>query len=184
MITGPENLQLISFIAGVILLALSILTALLHQSFFARLQSFPRSKVTGIILTAIALLWSAYMVNQMTLGELSRFKWLLIILTPLSFYFIIQYLDELLAPRALGGLLMLAPVLMLDAARWHPSSWRYTVIILAYIMILKGIWLMLCPFKFRIWTNAIFASGGKRNAAALLLAVCAVLLLVTGVKAG
>lgn len=184
MITGTEHLSLISLITGGLLLVLGLFSAFRGDAFYSALKAFPRNRVVGIILIAIGLIWAALMIDQMTLGELSRFKWLLYILTPLSFFLIITYLDELLAPRALGGLLMLAPVLMTDSARWHPSPWRYTVIILAYIMVIKGAWLMLCPFKFRIWTDAIFANQGRRRIAAFALIISAALLFITGIKAG
>lgn len=137
------------------------------------LSAFPRNRILGMLLTALALVWSAFMIDQMTLGELSKYKSLLYVLTPLSFYLIIQYLDELLAARALGGLLMLAPVAIVDAARWHPSTWRYPVILLAYAMVVAGIWLMLCPFKFRIWTGAIVSGFRRRQVGSIVFAVVA-----------
>ena len=51
-------------------------------------------------------------------------------------------------------------------------------------MVLKGIWLMLCPYKFRIWSDAIFATEGKRKVAGLCWAACAILLIITGIKTG
>lgn len=179
--TGTEHLSAISFAAAVAF-ALPGLLSMFRAGPFARgLAAFPRSRLWGIVLTAAGLIWSALLIQNMTLGEIGKYKWTLVILTPVSFFLIIQYLEELLASRALGGLLMLAPVAMVDAARWHPSPWRLVVVSVAYAMVVIGMWLMLCPFKFRIWTSTLFERDGRRRLASAILLIIAALLAVSGV---
>lgn len=175
MTMGVEQVSEMNVITGSIFAVLSFLVMTGHQGFQRGIKTFPRSRFWGMLLTAIALLCSAVMIDRMTLGELSKYKWLLYILTPLSFYLIIQFLDELLAARAFGGLLMLLPVVMVES-RWHTSPWRLVVIVLAYVMVVAGIWLMLCPFKFRIWASAISSENPRRPIIGILLAVISGLL--------
>lgn len=176
MSMGVEQVSGLNMITGGVFAVLAFLVLTGNTQFHKAIKSFPRSRFWGMALTATALLWSAFMIDGMTLGELSKYKWLLYILTPLSLYLIIQFLDELLAPRAFGGLLMLTPVVLVDAARWHPSSWRLVLVVLAYVMVVAGIWLMLCPFKFRIWAEGMFANSRSRAISGIVFSVVAVLL--------
>jgi len=175
MTMGVEQVSEMNLIAGGVFGVLSFLVMSGHEGFQNGIKNFPRSRIWGMLLTAIALLWSAIMIDRMTLGELSKYKWLLYILTPVSFYLIIQFLDELLAARAFGGLLMLLPVVMVEA-RLHPSPWRLVIITLAYILVIAGIWLMLCPFKFRMWSSALASGNPRRPLFGIMLAVISILL--------
>jgi len=83
------------------------------------------------------------------MGFLDVYKSWLLILIPLLIVLVWLYLDELLAPRALGAILMLVPVPWLQAARLHPSPYTVVVSAVAYIMVIKGIALMLSPYLFR-----------------------------------
>ena len=181
MIAGEQHLSFISFVLAAAHGCLAFLCLARSGSLSRACEKFTRNKTAGIILTAIALLWSALLINQMTLGELSRYKSFLYLLTPLSFFLIITYLVELLASRALGGLLMLIPTLMTDSARWHPSPARLVVVTLAYGMIVLGIWLVLSPYKFRIWTSWLLATPARRVSAGAVFGVIALLLVITGV---
>ena len=74
---------------------------------------------------------------------------LLYVLTPLSIVLVGFFVDDLLAPRALGGLLLLLAAPLLDAARWHASPLRLVVVVAAYILVVKGVVLVVCPYQFR-----------------------------------
>jgi hypothetical protein len=178
---GEQHFSSVNIATGILLAVVAFMLLIRPESFARSLKAFPRSRMWGILLAAVALLWSAYYIDQMTLGGLSRYKWLLYILTPLSLFFVVQYLDELLASRALGGILMLYPTVMVESAKWHPSSLRYILLVLAYIFVALGIWLILSPFKFRIWTDAIMAENGRQKVAGVVTAVLAAALLYTGI---
>lgn len=179
MSAGPEQLALISLLAALFFGALGgcmlVMPAVAAKAFAA----FPRHKGAGTALTVVALIWSALMINQMTLGELSKYKSLLYVLTPLTFFLIMRYLEELLAPRALGGLFMLIPTVMTDSARWHPSAWRLVVVVVAYLMVIAGIWLMLSPYKFRVWTNSLMKFPARARLGGLVSLIVAGLLAAT-----
>ena len=84
--------------------------------------------------------------------------WLWVLVT-VVFFLVVYFMDELLAPRALGGLLVLLPPPLLAAARWHESAFRYVIVVLAYILVIKGIILVLSPYQFRKWAALLV----KRN---------------------
>ena len=119
------------------------------------LRRFPRSKWAGWVLLAIALPWAA-----MLLADSSMFtslaervadpRLVLCVLAPTVFFLIVTFMDELLAPRALGCLLLLAPEPILAATRAHESPLRLVVVVLAYVFVVCGLMLVLSPCRFRM----------------------------------
>lgn len=184
MILDEQYLREISLLTALLTGLLSAGLLLTPAKLSSLLFAFPRNRVAGIALTALSLLWSAYLINQMTLGELSKYKDLLFVLTPATFFLIIYFIDELLAARAFGGLLMLYPTLMVDIARWHPSPWRLVVVSVAYLMVVAGMWIVLSPYKFRLWTHAMLCSRTRQKLAGSFYALLTGLLLATAYMAG
>jgi len=113
------------------------------------IKAFPRNKWAAWILTAIDLAWVGWLLSDTYLGRFEGLKPSLYVLVPLAFVLVVVFVNELLAPRALGGLLLLVPMILLDAARWHESGFRYIIIVVAYIMVIKGIFLTFSPYLFR-----------------------------------
>ncbi|MBN1556959.1 MAG: hypothetical protein JW951_02295 [Lentisphaerae bacterium] len=172
------SLAATTILLGAVLCALYLPLAAAPARARAWLVRFPRSRWPGRILTAADLIWAAWLLQQMPLGRFDRYKPLLYLLTPLTYGLIIALMDELLSPRALGGLLVLVPAALLRLARWHPSPWRLVVVVLAYAMAVKGILLILAPYRFRLWSERLLSTdracrawGGLGLAVGLLLLV-------------
>lgn len=153
----PTVLMILALLLG----ALGVVAVARTARFQKALLDFPRNRMAGMALAAIALLWAGWLISQMQVGFLEPYKWTLYLLTPLTMYLVIFYLDELLAPRALGGLLLIVPTVVLDAARWQDSPLRYLPILVAYLWIIQGILLVLAPYKFRRWSVPITQSKRK-----------------------
>jgi hypothetical protein len=113
------------------------------------LAAFPRSKWPGWILTAICLFWISWVIRHAALGRFETLKPLIPILAVLAFAAIVWFLDELLSPRALGGLLLLVANPMLNGVRWADSAWRFVPAVIAYAWVIAGCALMLHPWLFR-----------------------------------
>ena len=73
----------------------------------AGLQAFPRSKSPGWILAAIGTFWACWVIFHAALGRFEVVKPLIPVLGVATFAAIVYFLDDMLAPRALGGLLLL-----------------------------------------------------------------------------
>lgn len=133
-------------------------------------NALPRSVTAGRILSTIAWVWTGYALWTMPLDFLMPLKKFLpiavLVCIPLTWF----WLDNLLTCRALGGILMLFPYELLHTARVHPSPWRLVIVTLAYLFIVKGMILMLYPWKMRqgiVWFTqrpALFRLGGVLNA--------------------
>jgi hypothetical protein len=113
------------------------------------LLAFPRHAWTGRVLTAAGVSWTVLLLRAMTLGFLDPYKAWLYVAAPVAFLLIIIFMDELLAPRALGGLLLLAGSPVLAAAQWHAAPLKYVVVVSVYIWVIAGIVLVLSPYRFR-----------------------------------
>ena len=124
------------------------------------LAALPRSAAVGRILAAVDLAWAAWLLFHTPLGRFEHLKPLIYILTPVSYLAVIGYMEDLLAARALGGFLLLAPAPVLAVARWHPSGWRLVVVVLCYAMAVAGIALVLSPYLLRKWLSRLVRDEG------------------------
>ncbi len=181
---GEQDFGWVNIATGAALIVYAVFALFLPARLAVGFKAFPRNRVLGMLLTAIGLIWSALYIDRMSLGDLGKYKWLLYVLTPLSFYMIVQYLDDLLAARALGGILMLYPTMLVDSARWIDSPARYVAIVTAYLMVILGIWLILSPFKFRIWTDVVATHPVLRLFSGLITGASGVAMVAIGATIG
>ena len=135
------------------------------------LDAFPRSRGAGAVLSAVALAGAAWVVYSGELGRFNAFKPWLFVIGPVAWGLMVWLLDDLLAPRALGGLLLLAANPVMCAARFSPTPESRIFPALMYLWIVAGIALVLSPFLFRravrfVWSRA----WGPRLLGGLLLA--------------
>ena len=113
------------------------------------LAAFPRSRMPGWVLTGICTVWVTWVVYHAALGRFEFLKPAVPVGGVLLFAAVVVFLDELLAPRALGGLLLLLANPMLMAVRWVESAWRLAPVLMAYGWVVVGCALMLHPWLFR-----------------------------------
>ena len=139
----------LSLIVGSVTGMVSACLVLFPSASRSCIKAFPRHKLSGGVLAALALTWSTVLLMNMHLGFLEPYKGWLLAIGPITFLLIIFFVDELLAPRALGGLLLLVPAPIIIAARLEESSWRYYALVVSYLMVIKGIALILHPYLFR-----------------------------------
>jgi hypothetical protein len=145
------SLHAVGLFAGAILVLLSLL------AFFAPVQKvlprFPRSKVWGVVLLSIDLVWTFWLLATMEMGEFSNFRRPLLIALPIGFVLVLQFVNEFLAVRALGILCLLAAEPMLDAAFLKPEISRLLVTVLAYLLIVAGLVWVTMPYLLRDQIN-------------------------------
>jgi hypothetical protein len=178
-----SELSVASLLIGLLALTGGTISLLAPVRIRAGVAAFPRSVWPGRILAAIDLVWAAYELSLMHLGMFDAWKVHLYWMTPVAIVLCVIYLDELLSPRALGGLLLLAAGPVLDIARWHPSDWRLIVTTIAYLWILLGLTFLLSPWWFRrisLWVtgagdHAVRITGAIKAAVGLGLIALALL---------
>lgn len=144
-----NELTYIGLFVGAVLIVLGGAGVFKWNQLSTALYAFPRHRASAILLTLVNVVWVAVLLYHTPLGRFEVLKPLLFVLAPVTFWAVTKYMDELLAPRMLGGLLLLAAVPVLDAARWHESGWRLVLTVLAYLWIVWSIFLVLSPYRFR-----------------------------------
>jgi hypothetical protein len=144
-----SKLALIATVLGAFIMIVN-LPAVVAPSLFRRAALwFPRSKAPAWLLTAFDLAWVAWVMLHAYLGRFEFLKPAIYAAAPIACVLLIVFLDELLAPRALGGLLLLIANPVLAVARWHESEWRLVITVIAYAWVVAGMILVLMPYRFR-----------------------------------
>jgi hypothetical protein len=144
-----SKLALIAAGLGVFIMIVN-LPAVLTPMLFRRVAlSFPRSKLPGWLLLVFDLTWVSWVMLHAYFGRFEFLKPAIYAAAPIAFILMVIFMDELLAPRALGGLLLLIANPVLAAARWHESEWRLVLTVIAYVWVIVGMTLVLAPFWFR-----------------------------------
>jgi hypothetical protein len=166
MIYPHLDLRFVSLICGLWLI-LSHGFALLHpvpvQQWLRRL---PRSKVAGGLLLIVDSVWALILVATMDLGEFSHMRTPLLVIIVIATFLSFRYVDEFLAVRALGILLLLLAEPLIEAAFLRPENGRLLLVAFAYALAILGmVWVGL-PYKLRDQIDWMRKSKGVWNAAA------------------
>lgn len=128
------------------------------------LDGFPRNAWLGRMLTVVALAWSTRLVMDMPMGFVDPYKDWLYVAGPVVYFLVIFLMGELLAARALGGLLLLVAEPVLSAARVPGlSAWRLVLVALAYGWVIAGMALVLGPYWFRKTVEMVYRTDTRRS---------------------
>ena len=142
-------LALFSIILGVFTLAPALFSLVAPVPAARVYRAFPRSVWPGRILAVICVVCSAIWSISMPfpfLPPLRPWLWIIVPLVVAAFWI---YIPDLLSCRAFGGLLALVPSPLLHAAQWHPSAWRYVIIVYAYALAVLGMFYIALPYLMR-----------------------------------
>ena len=148
------------FVLGVPLFGYGLFTVLRPQLAARLLAAFPRNRIAGQVLCAVAWLWTAYEVDTIGIDVFDRIVrrlwffqadipgmvWILaIVLTVLT----CLWMENLLPLRALSALFMLFPAELFPAVRLCNTSWRLTLVVFAYVCAVIGMFGMFYPWHLR-----------------------------------
>ncbi|MFV0415229.1 MAG: hypothetical protein ACK5NG_02560 [Chthoniobacterales bacterium] len=152
---------------GILLLALHAMALLRPEETISFLKKFPRNHFIGTILLAAAAIWAFLLLGSMDLGEFARFRSIMQIAAVAMAILAWRFVDEFLAVRALGILLLLAAELLLCAAFLEATPWRLLLVILAYAWIILGLFWVGMPYILRDQITWITASATRLRLASL-----------------
>ena len=143
------SLRAAGFIVSLLLLAGHALGFARGEDVRRTLLGLPRSRAAGIVLLTIAALWTFWLWSNTDLGEFYKLRIVGQILIPVGWYLMLRYVDEFLAARALGILLLLAADPPLEAAFLQPPVSRLLLVALAYAWVIAGMFLVGKPHLLR-----------------------------------
>lgn len=146
----PLPLSWVAVALGTFFVLFNLPCVLAPAVFKNMLLKFPRSRVPGWLLAALDLAWFGWLLYHEPLWQFFDYvrPWLGLLI-PLLIILVCIFMDELLAARALGGLLLLVAGPILDAARVKLTPWHYLPTIIAYVWIIAGIVFVLTPYRLR-----------------------------------
>jgi hypothetical protein len=171
------TLKTAGIIAGLVLILFGALALASGDTARNFATKFPRSRIAGIILLTIDLLWTFWLLATMEMGEFSTFRRPLLIALPIGFLLVLKFVDEFLSARALGILFLLAAEPLLEAAFLRYETSRLVVTVLAYLMIVLGLLWGTMPYLLRDQLNWSATSAARwRTAQTAILVLGGVLL--------
>jgi hypothetical protein len=147
------SLQTGGLIAGMVLIVISLPGLLRPAHVQNWLKRFPRSGLAGVILLTLGLVWSFWLLATMEMGEFAGFRKPLLIALPIGYVLVLRFVEEFLAVRALGILCLLAAEPLLEAAFFRYETSRLFVTLLAYLMIVAGLFWVTMPYLLRDQIN-------------------------------
>lgn len=150
-----------TLICGLICAGLSAWMLAGASSFTAAVKAFPRNALAARVVAAIVVFWTARIFKDFPLDKWEYLKAYLPIAAVISFVMLIYFLDELLAPRALGGLFQLAGVPIIEATRWKGT---HLLMLGVYVMVVAGMILILSPYRFRHFFEWLYRKPGRATA--------------------
>ena len=120
------------------------------------LVAFPRNRTAGMVLCAVAWLWTAYELDTIGIEIFDRFLkafpfelWILAaVLTVLTCW----WMANLLPIRGVAAIFMLFPAELFPVIRLEPTVWRLALVVVAYICAIIGMFGMFYPWRIRqVW---------------------------------
>ena len=147
------SLQTAGFITGLLLLLIGMAGLIKPDLSRGFAQRLPRSRVAGIVLLSLSLVWTFWLLATMEMGEFSSFRTPLLFILPVGFFLVLKFVDEFLAVRALGILFLLGAEPLLDAAFFRNEFSRFLVTVFAYILIVAGLFWVTMPYLLRDQVN-------------------------------
>jgi multisubunit Na+/H+ antiporter MnhG subunit len=146
------SLHTAGVIAGAFLVVVGML-GLMKPDFAQVMKKFPRSRLAGVVLLTICLVWTLWLVATIQMGEFASFRRPLLIALPIGYVLTLFFVDEFLAIRALGILCLLAAEPLLDAAFLRYEKSRLLVTVFAYLLIIAGLFWVAIPYVLRDQIN-------------------------------
>lgn len=143
------SLQTAGFVCGVLLLLYSLFALVKPDAARAAAGKLPRSRNVGVVVLTVDLIWCFWLLATMEMGEFATFRRPLLIALPIGFFLTLKFVNEFLAVRALGIFCLLAAEPLLDAAflRYEPA--RLLVTVLAYLLVVAGLFWVATPYLLR-----------------------------------
>src|SRR5436190_20275749 len=146
------SLHTVGLIAGAFLTLVGLI-GLVKPDFATEVRRFPRSRIAGIVLLTICLAWTFWLLATIQMGEFSGFRRPLLIALPIGYVLVLRFVDEFLAVRTLGILCLLAAEPLLDAAFLRYETSRLLLTVLAYLLIIAGLFWVAIPYVLRDQIN-------------------------------
>jgi hypothetical protein len=147
------DLRTAGIVVGILLVLISLPGMIKPGAVQNLLKRLPRSRMAGIVLLTLVLIWSFWLLSTMEMGEFSSFRRPLLFALPVGYLLVIRFVEEFLAVRALGILCLLAAEPLLEAAFFRYETSRLFLSVLAYLLVVAGLFWVTMPYLLRDQIN-------------------------------
>lgn len=160
------SLRSAGLIVGLLLVVVHLIALLHAKGARQLLRLFPRSRAAGMVLLTVDAVWAFLLIAEMDLGEFTSWRHVFLIAIVAGYILTVFYVEEFLAVRALGILLLLAAEPLLEAAFLHPQASRFLLTVLAYAWATAGLFWVGIPYLLRDQIGWVSGSEKRWRAAA------------------
>jgi len=143
------DLYTVGLAVGALLVVLHVVALIQPEGVRQFLRRFPRSREMGGVLLAVDAVWALGLVARIDLGEFTLYRPVFLAVIGVGFFLTLAFVEEFLAVRALGMLLLLAAEPLLEAAFQQPHTSRLLLSGLAYVWATLGIFWVGKPYLLR-----------------------------------
>lgn len=175
------TLQWIAIIIGLLAMAGGVVGVLRPELIKRFAELFPRSTVPAWIFTALCCWLGAKEAQGMNMGVVDLIKPYIPIIAVGVFAASVIYMKELLAPRSLGGFLLLIAVPILKTASQSGAPLFQVVSAIVYLWIVYGLVLLMSPWYFRKMYKPFMSNESLFKATAYAKAALGIALLLLGI---
>ena len=174
------SLATASCLAGLLLLLLGAVAWFAPRPTVPWLKAFPRSRGWGIGLLVLAAGWAWELIRIIDLSEFDSWRPKLLILIPVAAVLTALYVEEMLAVRALGMVVLLAAEPLLEAAFLRPETSRLFLVVFTYLAIVAAMFWIGMPYVLRDHLRWLTEVPRRLRLVALGAGVYGALLLILG----
>lgn len=161
----PLTMNSIGMMLGFLLAASHAAGMMAADSAVVAARSFPRSRLWGTLLLALAVLWTLGIAGTTDLGEFSPMRRLIMAGTALGGVLMWKFVPDFLSSRSLGFLLLLAAHPVLESTFLQHGLLKLLLALLAYGWALAGLFLVGMPYLHRDLIGWICGARWRWNAA-------------------
>jgi hypothetical protein len=151
-------LSTLSVILGLLVALPSAYGLLKPKPFADAMKKFPRHTMMGWPLMLLGTAWFLFYVHQETVQDFRPMKNIFYLGFGAVGILTCIFVRDFLPVRGLAILLLLAPKLMTDSARWEETPWRLVIVTWAYVWVIAGMWFTVSPWRLRDLINWSVAS--------------------------
>lgn len=145
----PLSLEFALVLTGLFLLVVHGIALLAPEATKVWLKALPRSRTMGWVLFTLVAVWAEILVWKVDLGEFTSWRPRLLTFIPIAFVLSVIYVEEFLAARALGMLVLLGAEPLLEAAFLRPESGRLFLVTLVYVWVSVALFWIGMPYTLR-----------------------------------
>jgi hypothetical protein len=176
------ELRTVFLVVGAFLLAGGLGLGLFRESGVRWMGKFPRSKVWGASILGAVAVWAWLLVAKIDLGEFSPWRPRLLLVIPVMAILTLLFVDEFLAVRALGMLVLLAAKPVLDAAWMRPETSRLLLVGFTYVCLTFSLFWIGMPYTLRDQIGWVTRSAGRVLGFAIGMALFGAVLISLGLR--